>query len=280
MHAARSAGGRNAPHDMQEQIGRLHLESHQAGFDILPIEPPPPGVRVRVERAESDGQSVMNGSVTVTGGLRECAFTVAPDGTITLDFVADTSAVLVADVNRAGHGDRIAGARGALVTDGLVLKEGIDAAREAALRWCQFAPNKQLSDDGRFEIEMVNGPLLTVRDLWTHEEVKGLANQYSAQQWCRSRLEGCRTMSWGATGPENRGNGRGDTFDIYETCKGWRAIDYRFPTGSHRSESLRTSPELPTKDEAKRWCAIRALCVLEGPSTDYLTLRYEPPVPF
>lgn len=145
----------------------------------------------------------------------------------------------------------------------------------AAIEWQGAAAGDDRigSADGRFAI-VISAGLRSAHDHWTGE-LSRHATLSNAKAWCaRRHREGGQPLEWspndgavGAAGP-NR-----ERFYCQPAADGrsWYGVDTRLPDSS----TLRTSDHFFSPDEAKRWCEVRAACVVEGNA-----LRWESPVPF
>jgi hypothetical protein len=216
----------------------------------------PPAIVVRLDRVTDESPHRLRGSITVElGAVLECDFSVR-GGSFALNFALDAppAGILHVPESEAARAD-------AEVLDPAELFKG----------WKAISSNIERSADGRFEIEYdADGQHRTARDLWTGESVTGLREPGSAHQWCEVREEAV-SLRWEGQGRHWRARVGGDRFIVTGDLEKWAAIDERFD-----GAPFRVSPDFATLDEAKRWCAIRATCVVEGVTGGPFALRYDP----
>lgn len=250
MTTANAERGRNAPVEAQGEMER-HATT-----------PPAPFIRVRLDLGDADEGRGAVGTITAAPGrVRECSIGVAADGTLAIDFAL-----------AAPSPGRVYLQPGRVVR----LPDEADYRPEPPAGWVAVASNVDRSPDGRFEIETGGRQMHTVRDLWTGEEVRGLATRPAAEQWCKVRGEGARLTWWQNADVWEAGGTDHEQYFVRPNSEGqWIGIDNRFPHG----ERLRGSPDFNTPEAAKRWCEIRAACEVEG-GPGSRTLRYDSPIPF
>ncbi|AMV24549.1 hypothetical protein VT84_09150 [Gemmata sp. SH-PL17] len=150
------------------------------------------------------------------------------------------------------------------------------AADRAGITWHQTSAIRKTSANGRFEIVATSGAYYIATDHWTGESTGPLANESSALDWCRGRLETNR-LRWVREGADGGWVGYGDAGAEWRVFRAvlnsavFRATDSRLGLGDPMAP-IRSSPDFLSLDAAKAWCEVRATCVVEAGGA----LRYDP----